>query len=139
MSKATPAMMQKIARDLQMMGLTVVSQSQSQVQILNGSNNLYVSYINEAFSPSVVGGIDDTISPFLGIGTSQLGQLSLQSVGGSSIPAILDGAIAAQVFAELAGFANDIILADNSASAGAAPGVQLARIRGDADLLNMGQ
>jgi hypothetical protein len=130
--------LQKLARNLQIMGFTIVSQSQTEVVVLNGSNNLQIQYINASFSPAVVGGVDPSVSPYLGIGVGNPGQLALQSVNGTTIPTIIDGAIAAQVLASMASFANDIVIADNS-NANPALAVQLARLRGDSDLLNMGQ
>ena len=136
------AMMNKIARDAQIMGLTVVSQGYNasganignpNVVISNGSNNLTISYAAAVFNPSVVGGIDATVSPFLGIGTANPGQLTLQSASGTTVPTLIDGATAAQVLANLAGRANDIIMYSSDGS------TQIAYLRGSSDLLGQGQ
>ncbi len=133
MSKVGPAILFKMARDAQMLGLVVVSQSQSALVISNGSNNLTVSYVQPVFSPPQVGGVDDTISPFLGIGPGNPGQLALQGATGTTIGTLIDSAVAAQLFAMMAGYANDInLMHDDGVTV-------LAKIRGDVNLLGMGQ
>ena len=126
------SIMAKVGRNAQQLGLTVVSQTASSVTILNGSNNLTVGYILAQIQQPQ-GGVDPTISPFLGIGIANPGQISLTSVSGTTVPTLIDGVIAAQVLAMLAGFANDIVLLSDDGS------TQLARLRGTVDLLNMGQ
>lgn len=133
MSKVGPAILFKMARDAQMLGLVVVSQSQSALVISNGSNNLTVSYVQPVFSPPQVGGVDDSVSPFLGIGAGNPGQLALQGATGTTIATLIDGAVAAQLFAMMAGYANDInLMHDDGVTV-------LAKIRGDVNLLGMGQ
>lgn len=134
------AILQKMARNATMLGQTVVSQSQTEVVIANGSNNLYISYNNATFTPAVVGGVDDTVSPFLGIGVGNPGQIVLQSATGTTVPTVIDGAVAAQVLGMLAALANDIIIANNTTLGNAAiPADQLARIRGQSDIIGLGQ
>jgi hypothetical protein len=79
------------------------------------------------------GGVDPTVSPFLGIGIANPGQLSLSSATGTTIPTLIDGLVAAQVLAMLSGFANDIVLLSDDGA------TQLGRLRGTVDLINMGQ
>lgn len=139
-----PAMMQKIARDAQIMGLIVSAQGYvngvANVQITGDSGHtLWVSYLSAAFSPSVVGGIDSSITPFLGIGTASPGQLTLQNSNGTTVASVLEGQIAAQVLAMLAGRANDIVIASNSNLGAPVAADQLAYIRGSSDLLGQGQ
>ena len=138
-----PAMMQKIARDAQIMGLVVSAQGYvngiANVQITDGSATLWVSYLSAVFSPSVVGGIDSTITPFLGIGTAAPGQLTLQSSAGTSVATVITSQISAQVLAMLAGRANDIVIANNTNLGAPVPADQLAYIRGSSDLLGQGQ
>lgn len=134
------AILQKMARNFQILGLTVVSQSQTEVVVLNGSNNLTVSYADAVFSPTVVGGIDDTVSPFLGIGVGNPGQVVLQSATGTTVPTVIDGQIASQVFASLCALANDVIIANNTTlGAPTLPADQLARVRGQSDVIGLGQ
>jgi len=126
------SIMNKVARNAQEIGLVVASQTANTVVISNGGNNLTVSYILASILPPM-GGVDPQISPYLGIGIANPGQISLQSATGTTIPGLIDGAVAAQLLAMLAGFANDIVLLSDDGS------TQLARLRGSSDLLNMGQ
>lgn len=127
------SIMNKVARNAQILGLTVVSQSASSVVISNGSNNLTVGYVAASIQ-SPMGGVDPTVSPYLGIGIANPGQLSLTSSihTAGSMADIIDSAVAAQVLAMLAWFANDIVLSNDNASF-------TARLRGDSDLIGMGQ
>lgn len=128
------SIMAKVARNAQELGLTVVSQTANSVVIDNGSNDLTVGYVLASILPPM-GGVDPTVSPYLGIGIANPGQISLTSSihGGSpSMCDIIDSAVAAQVLAMLAGFANDLLLSNDNGSF-------TARLRGDVDLLNMGQ
>jgi len=158
---ATNAVMiiNKLARNLEILGYTIGTQayitqtnqpnspSQPYLVVTNAgaAGNVWVTYIPSAFNPSVIGGVDPTVSPFLGIGSATPGQLCIQSVNGTTIATLLADATAAQVMASCASFANDIILATNGTLGNPVAGPQtagtdqLARIRGSSDLLNMGQ
>ena len=48
------AILQKLARNAKMLGLTVNSESQTAVVIENGSNDITISYVAASFDPSVV-------------------------------------------------------------------------------------
>lgn len=128
------AILQKLARNLQILGYTIASQSASAVVVSNASNNLTIGYIASSTTPSMLGGVDPTVSPFLGIGQGNPGQISITSAisTSSNISDVIDGATAAQVLASCASMANDIVLSNANASF-------TARIRGDSDLLGMGQ
>lgn len=127
------SIMAKVARNAQQLGLTVSAQTATTVTIANGSNALTVGYVLASIQ-SPQGGVDPTVSPFLGIGIANPGQISLTSAisTNSNITDVIDGAVAAQVLAMLAGFANDIDLSNANASF-------TSRIRGTVDLINMGQ
>jgi len=131
---STPQTMLRIARDAFELGLVVVSQSATNVVISNGSNNLTVGYIAASFNPSMVGGVDGSVSPFLGIGTANPGKiLMLSSINtAGTIADVIDGSVAAQVLCLLAGRANDLVLSNSDGSS-------ITNIRGSADLLGMGQ
>jgi hypothetical protein len=133
MSKVGPAILFKMARDAKMLGLVVVSLTQQALVIDNGSNALTVSYVQPVFSPPQVGGVDDSISPFLGIGPGNPGQLALTGAAATSIPTLIDGIVAAQLFAMLAGYANDINLVHMDGT------TLLTKVRGDVNLFGMGQ
>lgn len=124
----------KLARNAKNLGLTVNSQSQSAVVIENGSNDLTISYVDASFSPSVVGGVDPSNSPYLGIGTNRPGKIQIKSSSSASddMTDILDSAVAAQVLAMCASMANDIRLENSDISFS-------AELRGHSDLRGMGQ
>jgi hypothetical protein len=124
----------KLARNAKQLGLTVNSQSQSAVIIENGSNDLTISYVDASFSPSMVGGVDGSTSPFLGIGTNSPGKLKIKSAinTAGTMADIIDSSAAAQVLAMCASMANDIRLENSDASAS-------ADLRGHSDLIGMGQ
>jgi hypothetical protein len=133
MASNIPAIMNKIARQAQVRGLTVNSNTGTAVNIENGSNDLTITYV----TPSILapmGGVDNTVSPFLGIGTVNPGSLKMKSSisTNSNITDVIDGVVAATVQKILDGFSNDLILENANASFS-------VTIRGDADLLGMGQ
>jgi hypothetical protein len=151
----------KLARNLQIMGFTVATQGQVTqttaqnpnlpnnvveplISITGDSTTYYVSYLPSTFSPAGIGGVSPEVSPYLGIGSANPGQLLLQSTSGTTAANVIAGPVGLQVFASMASFANDIVIASNTNGGGgfgnpAMPGDQLARIRGQSDLLNMGQ
>lgn len=126
------SILNKVARNAQTLGLTVNSQTASAVVIENGSNDLTISY-QAASIQAPMGGVDPTVSPYLGIGTANPGQLVLTGAGTSNtVGSVIDSAVAAQVLQLLSGFANDIIIADSTHP-------QIAYLRGTSDWLGMGQ
>ena len=126
--------LKKLARNAKNLGLTVNSESASAVVIENGSNDLTISYVAASFSPAMMGGVDDSSSPFLGIGTGNPGKVKIKSAINTAgdMTDILDSAVAAKVLAMCAALANDLVLENSDASAS-------AEIRGNSDLLGMGQ
>ncbi len=132
MAHNTKAILDKLARNLDQLSIGESRGANSSVIVSNGGNNLTISYV-PAQIQAPMGGVDDTISPFLGIGTTNPGQLLIKSTTvGGVIGDVIDGQVAAQVLAMVAGMANDIILQDGA-------GTQVAYIRGTVDLLVMGQ
>lgn len=117
------AILHKLARNAKMLGLTVNSESQTAVVIENGSNDITISYANATFDPAVVGGVDSTVSPYLGIGVGNPGQVVITCADTTQT------AVWAQVLAMCASLANDITLA----------GGLSARLRGHSDLLGLGE
>lgn len=124
--------LQKIARNAKMVGLTVNSESQTAVVIENGSNDLTISYVDASFSPSVVGGVSDTVSPFLGIGVGNPGKIKIKGAAGATFALTIDTIVAAKVLALCAAFANDIQISGSGDE-------DLGVIRGHSDLIGMGQ
>lgn len=122
----------KLARNAAQLGLTVNSQSASAVVIENGSNDLTISY-QAASIQSPMGGVDGNVSPFLGIGVANPGKLVLTGAGtANTVGGVIDSAVAAQVLQLMSGMANNIIIADSTHPL-------IAELKGDADLLGMGQ
>ena len=126
------AILHKLARNAKMLGLTVNSESQTAVVIENGSNDLTISYVNASFSPAVVGGVDSTVSPYLGIGVGNPGRVSIQSQTGTTVSTLIDTLIAAKVLAMCTALANDVQLLDNASAS-------LGVIRGHSDIIGLGQ
>lgn len=132
-TSAVAQIMAKIARNATQLGLTVNSNTGSAVVIENGSNDLTVSYVAPTIT-SPMGGVDPSVSPFLGIGVVQPGVLKVTSAisTAGTIADVLDSAVAAKVLHMLGGFANDILLSNNNASF-------TLSLRGDVDNLGLGQ
>ena len=128
------AILQKMARNAKMLGLTVNSESQTAVVINNGSNDLTISYVDASFSPAVVGGVDSSVSPYLGIGVGGPGKILIKSAISTAddMTDILDSAVAAKVLAMCAALANDLRLENSDASFS-------ADIRGQSDVLGLGE
>lgn len=97
-----------------------------------GGHVLTVSYVSKQLQ-APMGGVDPTVSPYLGIGVAAPGSLKVKgSSGENTIGAIVSAVEALALMQELAGFANDIVVEAGDTTA------QLARIAGSADLLGMG-
>jgi hypothetical protein len=124
----------KLARNAEMLGLKVNSRSaDSSFVIENGSNDLTVSYVDASIA-APMGGVDPSLSPYLGIGTGNPGKLKIKSASSASdnMSDILDSAVAAKVLAMCAALANNILLENSDASFS-------AEIRGHADNIGLGQ
>jgi hypothetical protein len=116
--------LQKMARNAKMLGLTVNSESQTAVVIENGTNDLTISYADASFSPSVVGGVDSSVSPYLGIGVGNPGKIVITCA---------DAALSAtgmKVLAMCAASANSLQISLNSV---------VTEIRGHSDIIGLGQ
>lgn len=121
----------KIARDAAQLGLVVNSQSASAVVIENGSNDLTISYVAASIG-SPQGGVDPSVSPYLGVGIGNPGKLKIKGSAGATLALTIDSLVAVKVVALCAGFANDIQLSGSGDE-------DLGVIRGHADLVGMGQ
>jgi len=121
----------KIARDAAQIGLTVNSQSNTAVVIENGANDLTISYVPAAIL-APMGGIDNSISPYLGIGVGNPGKIKIKGAAGATFALTIDSIIAARVLALCAGFANDIQISGSGDE-------DLGVVRGHPDLLGLGQ
>lgn len=93
---------------------------------------LVVSYVDKAGDSPMIG-VDDTASPFLGIGTGAPGSIKVKGASGeTSIAAIFDDGDALSLLAEVAGYANDVVVEDGDST------TELARIAGHDSLLGLG-
>jgi hypothetical protein len=152
---------QKIARNAQILGYTVSAQGNdafgnAYVTITADTGSLSVYYLTAAIQLPM-GGVSNTVSPYLGIGIANPGQLmlvaSVDTAG--SMADIVNGPISANIFAMCASFANDLVLANSAvlsgrstsdssinglpASTGGAGDAYWIRVRGTSDWLGMGQ
>jgi len=123
----------KIARNLQILGESVSRGSNNEVIVANGSNDVTISYADASFSPAVVGGVDASASPYLGIGTGAPGKIRLRRAGAAALADVLEDAKSIKCFAVCAAFANNIVLRN------AADTADLLEVRGHADLIGLGQ
>lgn len=132
-TSAVAQIMAKIARNATQLGLTVNSNTGSAVVIENGSNDLTVSYVAPTIT-SPMGGIDPSVSPFLGVGVVNPGVLKVTSAihTAGTIADVLDSAVAAKVLHMLGGFSNDKLLSNDDGSF-------TLSLRGDVDNLGLGQ
>ena len=126
------AILHKLARNAKMLGLTVKSESQTAVVIANGSNDLTIAYVDASFSPAVVGGVDASVSPYLGIGVGNPGRISIKGAAATTVGTLVDSAVAAKTLAMCASMANDLQLLDNA-------GAELTVVRGHSDIIGLGQ
>lgn len=123
------AILAKIARNMKQRGFQA-SLSGSTVVVENGSNDLVVSYVEKSVQKPL-GGVDDSVSPFLGIGVAAPGALQIEGAGinsgtNATVGDLLDSLVAAELLAECAGYANDILLKQANAGAGADLDVRIA-------------
>ncbi len=118
------AILKKLARNAKMLGLTVNSESQTAVVIENGTNDITISYVDASFSPAVVGGVDSSVSPFLGIGVGNPGKIAITCADATL------SATGMKVLAMCAATANDLLVSLNSV---------VTEIRGHSDLIGLGQ
>jgi hypothetical protein len=143
----------KIARNAQVLGITVVSQQydafgNASVTLQADTGTITVSYVLAEIQYPF-GGVNPMVSPYLGIGIANPGQLLLQSSVSTAgnMSDIINGPISAQILAMCAWFDNDLWLANAALTpngggpAGSPPGAggYSVRLRGDSDLLGMGQ
>jgi len=152
---------QKIARNAQILGYTVSAQGEDSfgnatVTITSDSGSLTIYYLTAAIQLPM-GGVLNSVSPYLGIGVGNPGQLLIASSVSTagSMADIINGPISANIFAMCAGFANDLVLANSDvvsgrsatdssinglpASVGGAGEPYWVRVRGTSDWLGMGQ
>ena len=117
----------KISRNLDQLE---ISNSRSGDDVVAGG--LTVSYV-DADIQKPLGGVDGDVNPFLGIGVGNPGVIKVKGAAGeNSIAAILDSAENLQIMSVIFGHANDVVMEEGDTTD------ELARIRGQVDLLGMG-
>jgi hypothetical protein len=128
----------KIARSMKLKGHSAERVGESVELVKVGGDVLTVSYVDASFKTTSgalapMGGIDSSVSPFLGIGVGNPGKIKIKGEAGeTSIALIMDTAEALDLLNVVSGFANDIIIEDGDSSN------ELARLSGHADLVGMG-
>lgn len=123
----------KIARNLQNRGQSVSRGSAGQVVVENGSADVTISYADAVFSPAMMGGVDGSASPYLGIGVGNPGKITLSVAAADTLADVFATAIPVVCLAECSGMANDIQVLQSDGS------TLLLAIRGMSDLVGMGE
>jgi hypothetical protein len=122
----------KVERNMKQRGFSAERVGETVELEKTGGDKLVVSYAEKALQ-SPMGGVDDSASPFLGIGIAAPGSLKLKGAAGeNTIAAIFDTAEALELMHELAGYANDVVVEEGDSA------TELARIKGHAHLLGLG-
>lgn len=117
----------KIARNLGQEGLAF-TQGASSVSV----GNVVITYVPASIQ-SPMGGVDGSVSPFLGIGVANPGKIQLKGTAGlNTIAAIFTSATELKALSLATAFANNVIVQAGDTTA------QLAEIPGMVDLLAMG-
>lgn len=123
----------KLARDLAQLGMDVSRGASNQVVVENGSADITLSYADAVFTPSMMGGVDGSASPYLGIGVGNPGSITMSVQSADTLAAVFTTALAVKCLAQAAGFANDLQILQSDGS------TLLLRVRGHADLIGMGE
>jgi len=114
----------KIERNLKQRGITAV-----RVGEVVEAAGLKVSYVSKDIQKPM-GGIDDQISPFLGIGVGNPGSIQIEGTVVGGLDKMFVDQDSSTVLVECSGFANDIqLLAEDGSE---------ARIAGHADVIGVG-
>lgn len=127
------AILDKIARNMKQRGVAAERVGETvEVTKANGTSVLTVSYVAKDVQ-SPMGGVDGTVSPFLGVGVRAPGSIKVKGhAGEETIGAVMSDAVALELMHEVAGYANDVVLehGDNTNV--------LARVKGHEHLLGLG-
>ena len=125
----------KITRNMKQRGFSAERVGETcELTKAGGTGDVLVVSYEDKQVQSPMGGVDDTQSPFLGIGIAAPGAIKIKGAAGeNTISDIMDDADALELLAECAGKANDIIVEEGDST------TELTRIKGHADLLGLGQ
>ena len=116
------SILDKIERNCKQLGLTT-SRTSAEALVAEGMTITYSAAVIQA----PMGGVDGTVSPFLGLGVAAPGKIAI-ALGGAD----LDTRAKVQVLHVCSGHANSIVLS------GAATSAVNGEIQGHADVLGMG-
>ncbi len=120
----------KIKRNLDVLGIAATRNNDD---VTLDVDSRVISYVDSDIKKPM-GGIDPQVSPFLGIGVANPGQLKMKGAGGqNTIAAIMTTEDTLRAWAVMGNFANDKVLEAGDTSA------ELARVEGQEDLQGMGQ
>ena len=121
------AIMDKIVRNMKQRGYSTVARTAAGLT----SDGLLVSYVDKAGNAPQIG-VDDTSSPFLGIGVGAPGSIQIEDTAQVAADAI-DTAERMALLSEISGMANDVVILGTD---GAAASI---RIAGQSDVLGLGE
>jgi len=123
----------KIERNMKQRGqaANLVRTDANTITITNGTALVITYDAKESFptSNNPMTGVEDTASPYLGIGKAGAGSIRM-STPAVALAAVLDTADKITAFAEAAGFANDIVLESSAGD---------ERVAGHAHLMGLGE
>ncbi len=118
----------KIKRNLDMLGVSAVRGSTTVT-----AGNCIISYVDASIQ-APMGGIDQTVSPFLGMGVAAPGKLQIRGTGTKdTVPTIFTNEENLKVLRVVCGHANNVLVVDGTTGA-----TVLAELPGSADLLGLG-
>lgn len=130
----------KIKRNLQQLGITVSADAQSATTSRRylQAGNMTIHYV-DADIQKPMGGIDDSINPYLGIGVANPGVIVVAGLldADSAIADIVVDATDLRILRVICGHANDISIREGKTDLDV-DGAELARLEGHVDLLGMG-
>lgn len=119
---------QKLKRNCDMLG--IVATTDLETLTVDG---VVVSCVDLSIQKPM-GGIDGSVSPFLGMGVAAPGKIKFKGdAGENTIAAIMTSADRLKLFSLVMGFGNDVIVEAGDTT------TELARIPGAVDVINVGQ
>ena len=111
------AIIAKVARNLKQRGLTAAVVGDTVQLTKTGGDVLVVSYVDKQIQKPL-GGIDGSVSPFIGIGVAAPGALKVKGAAAeTTLAAIFDTAEALALWSELSHFANDMVVESGASTA----------------------
>ena len=121
------AILKKIKRNLDMLQISATLDTAS-ITV----NGLTIACVDASIA-SPMGGIDGTVSPFLGIGVAAPGKISIKGAAGeNTVVEIMTSELRLKVLSLCLAFANNVVILDGDTSA------QVAEIPGHVDAIGVG-